>query len=423
LSALLGVSANKLRMILTTLGIIIGVSSVIAMLALGNGAKAAVEASFRYLGSDNMLISAQMALEDGEVVAAGDILSYLDGLEMPGNVALVDRVDMSVYGQGKVRYGRSVLDMSFSGVTAAALDTLAAEGQVQPADWPDGRSLAGQAYLGQGRMFTPAEVLADVPVCVLGWKTAQDLFLGDDPLGQEVWVNRQRYEVIGVLAELEMIDPGQRAQSNPNDLLLLPIGNVIHNLYEEEPSVGITAHVSDERRIDEAKAAVADYLRRRHGIVQEADGSWPDDFALTTRRDVLGAQQEAARTFSLLLMAMAVVSLVVGGIGIMNVMLVTVSERTREIGVRMAIGARDRDIVIQFLAEAVLLGAVGGLLGIAAGILTIPVAATLNQGMAVLDPKSIPLAFGVALATSVVFGLYPALHAARLDPIEALRHE
>jgi putative ABC transport system permease protein len=183
------------------------------------------------------------------------------------------------------------------------------------------------------------------------------------------------------------------------------------------------AHVADEDRMDEAKAQIAAYLRERHAIDKEQDGTYADDFRMTTRRDILGAQQDAARTFALLLAAMATVSLVVGGIGIMNVMLVSVTERTREIGVRMAVGARRRDVVAQFLAEAVLLSAGGGVLGIAVGILAIPLAASLNQGMALLAPDSVPLGLGVAFLVGVVFGLYPAVQASRLDPIEALRYE
>ena len=144
---------------------------------------------------------------------------------------------------------------------------------------------------------------------------------------------------------------------------------------------------------------------------------------MLTRNDILGQQQEAARTFSLLLAAMATVSLVVGGIGIMNVMLVSVTERTREIGVRLAVGAKQRDIVSQFLLESILISASGGLAGIVLGILAIPLAAALNQGVALLYPGSIPLAFGVAVLIGIVFGLYPAIRASRLDPIEALRYE
>jgi len=164
-------------------------------------------------------------------------------------------------------------------------------------------------------------------------------------------------------------------------------------------------------------------LRERHGITQDADGTYADDFHMTTKQDVLGAQLQSAATFSLLLTALAIVSLVVGGIGVMNVMLVSISERTREIGVRMAVGARSRDVVAQFLLEAILLSAGGGILGIAVGVLTVPLAAALNQGAALLDLRSIPMAFGVSLGTGLIFGLYPAVRASRLDPIEALRYE
>jgi putative ABC transport system permease protein len=179
----------------------------------------------------------------------------------------------------------------------------------------------------------------------------------------------------------------------------------------------------DESRMAEARQQVMAFLRERHGVEKGEDRAYADDFEVTTRQDILGAQQEAARTFAFLLAAMATVSLVVGGIGIMNVMLVSVTERTREIGVRMAVGAQPRDIVRQFLLEAVLISAGGGALGTAVGVLSIPLAASLNRGVALLDPNSIPLAFGVALLTGILFGLYPALRASRLDPIEALRYE
>ena len=418
-----GLTGNKLRAVLTTLGIIIGVASVIAMLALGNGARAAVEANFRFLGSDHIQISPRKERDGDEWGEVGQILSYEDGLRLPAAVALVDRVEMSISGLGKVRHERVVLDMGLTGATADTLATLLIANQVQPLDWPEGQPLTAAAFIKQGRFFTPAEVLSEADVCVLGHKTAEGLFEGDQALDEIVWVNRQRCLVIGVLAELEMIDPDQRTRSRPNEVLYLPISTAIRNLYDEEPSVTITARVRDESRMDEAKAQVEAYLRQRHAIEKNEEGEYEDDFDLTTRRDILGAQQQAAQTFSLLLAAMAVVSLIVGGIGIMNVMLVSVSERTREIGVRMAVGARARDIVTQFLLEAILISAGGGVLGIALGVLAIPIAASLNRGIALLAPNSIPLAFGVALLTGIMFGLYPALRAARLDPIEALRYE
>ena len=422
-TALRGLWGNKLRASLTTLGIIIGVTSVITMLALGNGARAAVEASFRFLGSDNIRITAKHEFDQGELVLVGKVLSYEDGLNIPLDVALVDQVAMSVGGGARVRRDRAVLDMVITGTTFDALDLLSVQNQVQPIGWPDGEPLTAGAFMGRGRFFTPSEVFAAAAVCVLGHKTAEDLFQGDDPIDQVVWANRKRCNVIGVLTELESIDPIRNLRGTPNELLYMPISTAIRNLFDEEPSVRIVARVVDEGRMTEAKADVAAYLRERHGIEKDREGRYEDDFELTTRRDILGAQQESARTFSLLLVAMAVVSLVVGGIGIMNVMLVSVTERIREIGVRMAVGARQLDVVAQFLLEAVLISAVGGMVGIGAGILAIPLAASLNRGVALLAPNSIPLAFAVAVLTGIVFGLYPAVRASRLDPIEALRHE
>jgi putative ABC transport system permease protein len=422
-TALRGITANKLRAALTTLGIIIGVASVIAMLALGNGARAAVDANFRFLGSDMVQISVKRELEQGELVPVGQVLSYEDGLHMANTVALVSRAEMSVSGAAKVRRGRAVLDMMVTGATATAPESLFNTGQVQPVEWPEGERLGAAAFIEQGRFFTPAEVLAGSDVCVLGHKTAEDLFGGDDPLDEVVWVNRHRCLVIGVITELEVINPALRNRLRPNEALYLPISTAIRNLYEDEPSVTIAAHVADESRMGEAKAQIAAYLRERHAVERDEGGEYQDDFEMTTRQDILGAQQDAARTFSFLLTAMAVVSLVVGGIGIMNVMLVSVTERTREIGVRMAVGAQRWDIVAQFLLEAVLISAGGGVLGAAVGILVIPLAASLNQGVALLAPYSIPLGFGVSLLTGVVFGLYPAVRASQLDPIEALRYE
>ena len=423
MTALRGIAANKLRAALTALGIIIGVASVIATLALGNGARAAVEASFRHLGSDEIQISAKKAIEDGELVPYGEPLTYEDGLLMSTMVELVDRVDMWVQGKAKVRHGQNVLDLVITGSTADAPVSLIAGGRMQPAGWPEDVPLEISDFFAQGRFFNTEEALADAKVCVVGQQTALDLFAGDDPLGETIWVARERCVIIGVLVELEAVDPQLRDESNTNEALVMPIGAAIQALFDDEPTVSITAHVLDESRMGEAKLQIAAYLRERHQIEQDSEGYWQDDFHLTTKQEILGAQQEAAQTFSLLLIALAVVSLVVGGIGIMNVMLVSVTERTREIGVRLAIGARQKDVVAQFLLEAALLSAASGLLGIALGALAIPLAAGLNQGMALLDPGSIPLAFGVALLTGVAFGLYPALRASRLDPVEALRYE
>ena len=422
-TALLGLAANKLRSGLTTLGVIIGVASVIVMLALGNGAKAAVEESFRFLGADTVAINRKQAFEDNEFQAVGEILSYADGLQMANDVELVKRVEMNVGGSGKIRFGSNVLDMGVAGVTADILEILVLNSDVQPLGWPVDFPLTKDAFLAAGRFFTPAEVLAEADVCVLGSETALDLFEGDNPIGETVWVNRQRCLVIGVISELEPTNPDEKYSLSPNEAFYMPISTAIRMLFDDEPSVYINARGSDQSRMDEAKAQIAVYLRERHNVEKDGEGNYQDDFDLTTLQDVIGAEQEAAQTFSLLLVAMATVSLIVGGIGIMNVMLVSVTERTREIGVRLAVGARARDVIGQFLLEAVILSAVGGVLGIAVGIIVIPLAPRFDEVMAVLDPGSIPLAFGIALLVGVVFGLYPAARAARLAPVEALRYE
>ncbi len=422
-TAFIGLWTNKLRALLTTLGIIIGVASVIAMLALGNGARAAVEASFRFLGADQAQISERRDIEDGQFRPVGEKLTYSDGLALPASVPLVRRVSMALGGSAKVRRERVTLDMGFVATTADALEQVVSTGDYQPVGHPEGAPLTVEDFISQGRFFSPAEVVDGAAVCVLGAQTAADLFEGDDPVGETLFVNRLRCLVVGVIAELESTDAEERYRGKPNEALYMPISTAIRAFYETEPSVAITAYVRDEKQMNEAKAQIAAYLRQRHAIEKNEAGNYEDDFDITTRQDILGAQQKAANTFALLLAAMAVVSLGVGGIGIMNVMLVSVTERTREIGTRLAVGAQRGDIVGQFLLEAILLSAGGGVLGIAVGILTIPLAAALNQGMALLAPTSIPLAFGVALCTGVIFGLYPALRASRLDPIEALRYE
>ena len=422
-TALRSVSANKLRAVLTMLGVVIGVASVIAMLALGNGARAAVDATFQSLGANQIQIGQRFAMEDSELQPTGKTLTFADGLDMLSTIPLVERVEMSVSKTVKARFGKNTVEINTIGTTADAIDGIVSSGDIQPVGWTGDASFSAENLLSDGRFFSTDEVYAGAPVCVLGYQTALDLFSGDNPIGETIWVDRTRCEIIGVMTELESTDVQNRYRSDPNEGLLMPISTVIQTLYEDEPSVYMVVHVTYANRISEAKEQIANYLRERHQIEQDADGNYQDDFDMLTRNDILGQQQEAARTFSLLLAAMAVVSLVVGGIGIMNVMLVSVTERTREIGVRLAVGAKQKDIVSQFLLESILISASGGLAGIVLGILTIPLAAALNQGVALLYPGSIPLAFGVAVVIGIVFGLYPAIRAARLDPIEALRYE
>ncbi len=422
-STLRSVAANKLRAALTMLGVVIGVASVIAMLALGNGARAAVDTTFKFMGADQIQIGQKFSMQNGEFKAAGKKLTYQEGLNLAEAAPLLDRVEMTVAKQVKARYQRSSLEISAAGTTADALQSLVSSGTVQPAGWKNGLPFSAADLLAAGRFYTAQEVLDGAPVCVLGQRTALDLFSGDDPLGQTIWLGRTRCQVIGVIVELESTQIENRYQSDPNDWLSLPISTLIQTMYTEDPSLYLAAYVRDVNQVDQAKQQISDYLRKVHVVEQDGDGKYLDDFDITTRKDILGQQQEAAQAFALLLAAMAAVSLGVGGIGIMNVMLVSVTERTREIGVRLAVGARPKDIVRQFLLEAVFISFSGGLAGVVLGVLVIPLAAALNKGSALLVPGSLPLALGVALLTGVLFGLYPALRASRLEPMEALRYE
>ncbi len=416
--------ANKLRATLTALGVIIGVASVIATLALGNGAREAVKASFRSLGSNQIQIQTKMDFSQGQSQPVGKNLTYEDGLGLPKAAPQIQDVEMTVGTSASVRYGRNSEDsVNVMGTTANALDKLVSGGALQPAGWPQDQPLTAQSFMGQGRFFSPAEVLENAQVCVIGYQTALDLFEGDNPIGESIWIGRKTYQVIGVMAQLVPTDPSSNSADQANTLVYLPIGTAIENLFSQTPAVNVIADVKDENQINQAEAEIRSYLRQQHAVAPDANGVYEDDFTLTTQNDILGAQQAAAQTFALLLAAIAAISLIVGGIGIMNVMLISVTERTREIGIRMAVGARQRDITLQFLLEAVLLSAASGLLGILFGILAIPIGATLNRGQALLEPGSIPLSFAVALLTGIVFGLYPALRASRLDPIQALGYE
>ncbi|NLI08653.1 MAG: FtsX-like permease family protein [Thermotogaceae bacterium] len=423
LTALRGIAANRLRAGLTALGVVIGVASVIVMLALGNGARAAVDANFSYLGANTIMIAGRGNADPGSDQFSGQPLVYEDGLTIRQEVDQVKLVDMSVYISAKLRFGRNLLDANITGLTEDGFQRYIESNVVQPVGWPEDEPLSLQDFIARGRFFSASEVTDGAQVCVLGLDTATALFQGENPLGQNLRIGRITCLVIGELADLEMVDPAQRYNGQPNSTFYMPISTVVMNFYDEEPSVSMTVEVKDPSKISQTRQEITNMLRKRHGIVNPDNDEYMDDFTMTTRKDLLGAQQDAARTFSILLATMAVVSLVVGGIGIINVMLVSVSERTSEIGIRLAIGAQPVDIVIQFLFESVLISAGGGLFGMVLGILLVPLAATLNGGVALLDPGSLPLAFGVALLTGVAFGLYPAAHASRLNPIEALRRD
>jgi len=272
-TAFRSVSANKLRAALTMLGVVIGVASVIAMLALGNGARAAVDATFASLGANQIQIGQRFSMQDGEFAPMGKTLTFADGLEMLSTIPLIERVEMSVSKTVKARFGKNTVEINVIGTTADAIDGIAASGEIQPVGWESGASFSTEDLLSDGRIFSTDEVYAGAPVCVLGYQTALDLFSGDDPIGETIWVDRTRCTVIGVITELESTDVQERYRSDPNEGLLMPISTVIQTLYEDEPSVYMTAHVTDASRIGEAKEQITNFLRERHQIEQDADGN------------------------------------------------------------------------------------------------------------------------------------------------------
>ncbi|MGE5264277.1 MAG: ABC transporter permease [Acidobacteriota bacterium] len=395
-TALESLANNKLRSFLTALGIIIGVASVIVMVALGTGAQEAVQNRFRGLGSNEMTISQRRV--PGSNPGASKPITYEQAVGLK-DLPSIASVQASLSGSGTVVRGRDSVD-------ATTLLGVAS-------DWI---TTQNPGYVAIGEFFGATDVEDKTRVAVIGTTVALQLFPDEDPVGQELRINRLRFQVIGVIKELDRPDP----RVDPNNQVIMPIATAVSDLFGKDRSVAVRVKVKDEKQIAAATQAIKDYFRQAHDTPdnQQVD---VDVFSLN---QITQAQSESAQTFALLLVGMAVVSLAVGGIGIMNVMLVSVTERTREIGVRLAIGAQQWDIVQQFLIESVALSLSGGLIGVAVGILVIPLLTAYRPDLpAVLTWQSIPQAFGVALAVGTVFGIYPAMRAARLDPMEALRYE
>jgi ABC-type antimicrobial peptide transport system permease subunit len=397
-TALESLAHNKLRSLLTTLGVIIGVASVIVMVALGTGAQEAVQSRFRGLGSNEMMISQRRQFGSFNPGATSKPITYEQAVglkDLPSIVA----VQASLSSRGSVVRGRESLDdTTILGVAA---------------DWI---TTQNPGYVARGEFFNANDVEDKTRVAVIGQTVAQQLFPDEDPIGQEVRINRLRFEVIGLVKELDISDP----RVDPNNQVILPIATAVSDLFGKDRSVSVRGRVRDEKEIAAATEAIKKYFREAHNTPEDQQ----EDVEIFSLSQVTQAQSESAQTFALLLVGMAIVSLAVGGIGIMNVMLVSVTERTREIGVRLAVGARRWDIVQQFLIEAVVLSLSGGLLGVAVGILVIPLLTRYRSDLAAaLTWQSIPEAFGVALIVGIIFGIYPAIRASRLDPIEALRYE
>ena len=401
--ALRALAINKLRSALTMLGIVIGVGAVIVMIAVGAGAQKRVEEQIRALGSNLLLVMSGARTQGGVRLAlgSGQTLSEDDAIainrEIPEALAAP-----ALRGGAQVVWGNTNWSTQIYGTTADYL-------------------VVREWALAAGRSFEPSETAGAGKVCLIGSTVARELFGATDPVGQMVRIKRVPFTVIGVLET-----KGQSLMgTDQDDLIIMPIstarGRVLGTATQaKQRAVGTiwvkAAEGYDTKRVEEQVRAL---LRQRHRLQPGSD----DDFSLRNLQEVMSAQEASSRVLALLLAAVASVSLLVGGIGIMNIMLVSVTERTREIGLRMAVGARTRDILGQFLVEAVTLSLIGGLIGVALGTGASLAIGSFLGWRVLLSPEAIGLAVAFAFVIGVFFGFYPARKAARLNPVEALRFE
>jgi len=401
--ALRALRVNKLRSTLTMLGIIIGVAAVIVMISVGSGAQARVEDQIRTLGTNLVIVVPGSVTSGGVRMGAGSRSSLTedDSYAIQREVAAVQAAAPSLRGTGQVVAGTNNWSTAFYGVTPEYLEAR---------NW----------VIASGRGFEPAEVTGAAKVALLGETVAYNLFGEADPIGQVIRIRTVPFTVLGVLERKGQSLIGQ----DQDDVILMPITTarvrVLGGWTARQRSVGmVSIKIRDGENMEQAQEQIRSLLRQRHRLQPGQD----DDFTLRNLSEMLQMQEQASRVMTLLLAAIASVSLLVGGIGIMNIMLVSVTERTREIGLRMAVGARGRDILMQFLVEAVTLALIGGALGIILGVGGSMAVAHLAEWRTELHVHAIVLAAGFAAVVGVFFGFYPARKASRLLPIEALRYE
>jgi len=401
--ALRALRVNKMRSILTMLGIIIGVGAVITMIAIGSGAQAQVEEQIKSLGTNLIIVLPGSVTAGGVRMGAGsrNTLTEDDGYALQREIPNVQAAAPTLRGTGHVVAGGNNWSTVFYGITPEYFEAR---------NWT----------VATGRGFEAADVNGAAKVALLGETVARSLFGESDPIGQIVRVRKVPMEVIGTLERKGQSLQGQ----DQDDVILMPIttarNRVLGGSGVKLRTVGsISVKIRDGVDMAQAEAEMRTLLRQRHRLQPAQD----DDFTLRNLSEVLGAREESTRIMTLLLAAVASVSLLVGGIGIMNIMLVSVTERTREIGLRMAVGARAKDILSQFLVEAVTLALVGGLCGIVLGVAGSFAIGHFAGWRTDLNANAIVLAVGFAAAVGIFFGFYPARKASRLLPIEALRYE
>jgi putative ABC transport system permease protein len=395
--ALEGLIANKMRAALTMLGVIIGVGAVIAMLAIANGAKQQMMQRVQQMGTNLLMV---MAGQSRQGAVRGGFGS-MDSLTLADSTAIAEKCPSvlatapEVRGNAQVKYRNQNTSTSITGVSS---------------DYPSVRNYSVQ----QGRFISSREVKANVKVACIGPTTAQNLFGDVSPVGKMISIKGSRFKVVGLMAP-----KGATGWNDPDDNIFVPITTAMRRMFGTQYVRQISVQAKSMKLMDQASNEVSELLRKRHNIT----GSEEDDFTVRNQAEIIEMANETSKVFTMLLAGIASVSLLVGGIGIMNIMLVSVTERTREIGIRKALGARRQDILLQFLIESLVLSLLGGITGVLFGVVGSWVVGYLTEWQVAVSPQSVLLSFSFAALVGVFFGLYPARQASSLDPIEALRYE
>lgn len=403
--ALKAIAANKMRSFLTALGIIIGVASVITMLAIGQGSKRSIQANIAEMGSNMIMIHPGADMRGGvrQDASSMETLKISDYTAIKDECNYIKGISPTVTSSGQWIYGNNNTPSSIYGVNQDYLDIR-------------------QLSVSEGEVFTDTDIKTSAKVCILGQTIVDNLFPdGSDPIGKVVRFNSIPFRVIGVLKKKGYNSMGM----DQDDLALAPYTTVMKRILAQTYLEGITCSAITENLTDKATEEIAQILRRTHKL-KDATEDTPgdeDDFNIRSQEELSNMMNSTTDMLTVLLGCVAGISLIVGGIGIMNIMYVSVTERTREIGLRMSVGARGIDILNQFLIEAIMLSVTGGIIGVLIGIGASYSVKAFAHWPIFIQPWSIIMSFAVCTFTGVFFGWYPAKKAAQLDPIEAIRYE